>query len=98
MKLSKVPVILCQLVRKILFWRVLELKQKAFLEAVKSVQPWIWMGRVEGHSCEFFFTLRCMITLHWYLGHYTCCSATSVNVRKSSKLSSRSSCWCQTVM
>jgi len=58
--------------------------------SVKSVQPWIWTGRVEGHSCEFCFTLRCMITLHWYLGHYTCCSATSVNVRKSSKLSSRS--------
>jgi len=33
MKRSKVPVILCQLVRKILCWRVLELKQKAFLEA-----------------------------------------------------------------
>jgi len=33
MKLSKVPVILYQLVRKILSWRALELKQKAFLEA-----------------------------------------------------------------
>jgi len=39
MRLSKLLAILCQLVRKILSWRVLELKQKAFLEA--------------GNNCEF---------------------------------------------
>lgn len=33
MRLSGLLVILCPLVRKILTWRVLELKQKEFLEA-----------------------------------------------------------------
>jgi len=41
MRLTKVLVILCQLVRKRLSLRVLELKQKAFLEA--------------GNNCEFRF-------------------------------------------
>jgi hypothetical protein len=45
MRLSEVLVILFPLVRRILIWRVLELKQKAFLEAGNNFKLKILAGR-----------------------------------------------------